>query len=67
MLPALPVLDTKLTLLTTGRYFRNERLSEFQKAVLPPDTYRLGLLFVRNDEVAGFTMSQQTFTVTPTD
>lgn len=67
VLPALPVLDTKLTLLTTGRYFRNERLSDFQKAILTPGTYQLGLLFVRNDEVAGFTMSQQTFTVTPTD
>jgi hypothetical protein len=67
VLPAAPVPDTKLTLLTTGRYFRNERLSEFQKAILPPGTYQLGLLFIRNDEVAGFTMSQQTFTVAPTD
>ncbi|WP_461053311.1 hypothetical protein [Spirosoma arcticum] len=66
-LPAVPVLDTKLTLLTAGRYFRNERITEFQKAILPPGTYQLGLLFIRNDKVAGFAMSQQTFTVASTD
>ena len=66
-LPAAPMLGAKLDLLTAGRYFRNERTTEFQKAILPPGTYRLGLLFTQNDEVAGFALSNQTITVTSAD
>lgn len=66
-LPAAPLPTGKGDLLRTGRFFRNERITEFQKAILPPDTYRLGLLFIHHDEVAGFSMSGQTFVVSPTD
>ena len=66
-LPAPPMPAAKVDLLTAGRYFQNERMTEFQKAILPPGTYRLGLLFIRSDEVAGYAMSQQTFIVAPTD
>lgn len=66
-LPAAPLSAGKLALLTTGRYFRNERITEFQKAILPPGTYRLGMLYISNDAVAGFARSGQTFTVAPTD
>ena len=66
-LPAPPVLDSKLNLLTHGRYFRHERITEFQKAVLPPGRYRLGLLFTHGNIVDGFTLSDQTFVVRPTD
>lgn len=66
-LPATPTLASKVDLLTKGRYFRNERMTEFQKAILPPGTYRLGLLFIRNDEVDGYAMSNQTVIVAPTD
>lgn len=66
-LPAAPLLAGKLDLLTKGRYFRNERITEFQKAILPPGTYRLGLLYTHNNTVAGYAMSGQTFVVLPTD
>lgn len=66
-LPATCVPDSKVNLLRYGRYLRNERLTEFQKAVLPPGTYRLGLLFTRGTTVDGYVMSSQTFTVAPTD
>lgn len=66
-LPATPVLDSKVNLIRRGRYFRDERVTEFQKAVLPPGTYRLGLLFTHGNRVDGFVRSDQTFVVMPTD
>ena len=66
-LPATPLLTGKVDLLTSGRYFRNERITEFQKSTLPFGTYRLGLMFIHNNEVTGFTMSGQTVTVTAAD
>lgn len=65
--PAAPLLAGKLDLLTKGFYFRDERITEFQKAILPPGTYRLGLLYTNNNEVQGYAMSRQTFVVLPTD
>ncbi|MDB5240131.1 MAG: hypothetical protein JWP57_756, partial [Spirosoma sp.] len=67
VLPAAPLLVAKMNLLTKGDYFGNDRITEFQKAILPPDTYRLGLVFIQHDVVAGYALSSQTFTVAPTD
>ncbi len=66
-LPAAPILASKMDLLTKGHYFRDDRITEFQKAILPPGTYRLGLVFIQHGKVAGYAMSPQTFTVAPTD
>jgi hypothetical protein len=66
-LPSAPLLAGKRDLLTQGQYFRNERITEFQKAILPPGTYRLGLLYTHNNTVAGYAMSGQRFVVAPTD
>ena len=67
LLPAAPMLAAKVELLTKGRYFQKDRMTEFQKAILPPGTYRLGMLFIQNDAVLGYAMSPQTFVVSPTD
>ena len=66
-IPAAPILAAKVELLTKGRYFQNDRMTEFQKAILPPGAYRLGMLFIQNDAVLGYAMSAQTFVVLPTD
>ncbi|HLK98350.1 MAG TPA: hypothetical protein VK364_11330 [Hymenobacter sp.] len=66
-IPAALLLSTKADLLTKGHYFRDDRITEFQKAILPPGTYRLGLLFIQHDEVAGYVLSSESFTVAPTD
>lgn len=67
VLPAASLLAAKADLLTKGHYFRDDRITEFQKAILPPGSYRLGLVFIQHDQVAGYAMSSQTFTVSQTD